>query len=229
MLAAVLPALAVEIPDSTFRYHVEATATVSSGEHTPFWLVSNRDGLGSIEKNYGYLRAGLFRDYDYNKRWSWQAGADLAAGYNFQSPFRIHQLYGGVRYRSLELTIGQKVRHNGFVNDRLSSGDMLLSQNARPIPQAYISMPSYEPVPWTRNWLKARFYFSFGYMTDGSWTKKHAAEQSDYVINRLFHSKALFLRVADPESDVWSVEGGLEMAAQFGLALIHISEPTRRS
>lgn len=224
LVSAVMPAKAIEIPDSTFRYEVEATATVSSGEHTPFWMLSNRDGLSSLEKNYGYMRAGLFRDYKYDKRFSWQAGVDLAAGYNFQSAFRVHQLYAGVRWRSLELTLGQLVRHNGVVNHELSSGDMLLSNNARPIPQIYISMPRYEPVPWTRKWLKAKFYFSFGYMTDGSWTEKHAPEASTYVKNRLFHSKALFLRVADPESDQWSFEGGLEMAAQFG-GKIHLWDP----
>lgn len=49
-------------------YKVEAQGSVSTGENTPFWLVNNREGLASIEKNNGYIRAGLFREIEPEKR-----------------------------------------------------------------------------------------------------------------------------------------------------------------
>ena len=39
-----------------WSYETEAGVTFSGGEHTPFWLTANRQGLSSIEKNNGYIR-----------------------------------------------------------------------------------------------------------------------------------------------------------------------------
>ncbi|MDE6652064.1 MAG: hypothetical protein K2K08_06625, partial [Paramuribaculum sp.] len=82
LIAAVISlsgqAFAAEIPDS-ISYSVEGTATFSTGQNTPFWLVNNRFGLSSIEKNNGYLRAGLFKEANRNgKKFAWGAGVDLA-------------------------------------------------------------------------------------------------------------------------------------------------------
>ncbi|RHR91238.1 hypothetical protein DWW23_26090, partial [Parabacteroides sp. AF14-59] len=43
------------------NYRTETGIGFSGGEHTPFWLTANKQGLSSIEKNNGYLRAGIFR------------------------------------------------------------------------------------------------------------------------------------------------------------------------
>lgn len=59
-------------------YKVEGQVSFSNGRHTPFWLANNRQGLSSVKKNNGYFRAGLFRNIDENKRFSWGAGIDLA-------------------------------------------------------------------------------------------------------------------------------------------------------
>ena len=71
--AAAIFAEAAEIPDSAFRYSAEVNASVSSGANTPFWLVNNRFGLSSIEKNNGYVRAGLSRDAPGGEpEWIWR-------------------------------------------------------------------------------------------------------------------------------------------------------------
>ncbi len=204
------------LPDSTYRYRVEANASISSGDHTPFWLMNNRFGLSSIEKSNGYLRAGLFREMKYDRRFSWDFGVDLAVAYNYSSTFIVQQLYGGVRYRSLNLTIGSKERQEGLVNHRLGSGDMLLSENARPIPQVYLSMPEYQPVPGTKKWLSARGYFSMGWYTDSDWSRDHVGYHGTYNDGRWFHSKGLFLKGGNLDRFPLTIEGGLEMACQFG-------------
>ena len=49
-------------------YRAETGVSFSGGEHTPFWLTANKQGLSSIEKNNGYLRVGVFPVYDPNRQ-----------------------------------------------------------------------------------------------------------------------------------------------------------------
>ena len=84
-----LPADSVE---RLYRWMVEGNAATSS-RHTPFWLMNNRMGLSSLEKNNGYMRAGFFREMQHDRRFSWGFGADIAVPYNYTSRFVIQQLY----------------------------------------------------------------------------------------------------------------------------------------
>lgn len=209
-------AIASEIPDS-ISYSVEGTASFSTGQNTPFWLVNNRFGLSSVEKNNGYLRAGLFKEANRNgKKFAWGAGVDLAVAYNFSSTFIVQQLYADLRYRCLGLTIGSKEFTGGFNNPRLSSGNLLFSNNARPIPQAKIGIPEYTKVPWTNGWLAVKGYMSYGFFTDDKWQKSFVAEDSKRTEHVLFHSKAGFLKIGDHKRFPVEFEGALQMAAQFG-------------
>ena len=216
MTLAATATVHAEMPDS-IHYSVEANTSFSSGENTPFWLANNRFGLSSIKKNNGYLRAGIFRDAHKNgKRFAWGAGVDLAVAYNFTSTFIVQQLYGELRYRCLSLTVGSKEFSSGFNNPRLSSGNMLFSTNARPIPQARIEIPEYTVVPLTKGWLAVKGFFSYGMFTDDKWQKSFAAPGSKRTEHVLFHSKGGFLRIGDPDRFPVQLEGGLQMAAQFG-------------
>lgn len=203
------------LEDSLYHWKAQGMAATSSG-HTPFWLVNNRMGLSSTAQNNGYVRGAFFRDMSHRKRFSWGFGADIAVPYNFTSKFVIQQLYGEIRWRSLELAVGSKERYLGLVNEELGSGDMTFSQNARPVPQVFLSMPRYEWVPWTRHWLAAKAYISYGMQTDWRWQRDHVGPDGRWVDKVLFHSKGLFLRVGDPSRHQVTFEGGLEMAAHFG-------------
>lgn len=213
LLACVPEAVAIE----GLYYKVEAQGSVSTGENTPFWLVNNREGLASVEKNNGYLRAGLFREIEPEKRFSWGAGVDLAGAYNFSSSFIIQQLYAEIKYRCLGLMVGSKENLNYEVNNRqLGSGNLLYSGNARPVPQIRAGIPEYTFVPWTGKWLSVKGYIAYGMFTDDRWQKsfaRYGAKRTEHV---LYHSKALFLKVGNPEKFPAWFEGGLEMAAQFG-------------
>ena len=41
-------------PEAT-TYKAEIFGSVASGDNTPFWMVSNRYGIVTLEANYGYL------------------------------------------------------------------------------------------------------------------------------------------------------------------------------
>ncbi|MCH5320068.1 MAG: hypothetical protein J1E38_10240 [Paramuribaculum sp.] len=205
------------LPDSLLRYDAEINVSFSSGENTPFWLVNNRFGLSSIEKNNGYVRAGLFKDIRMEKkRFSWGAGVDLAAAWNFTSPFVVQQLYGEISYWNGKLTIGSKERTELINDPKLSSGNLLFSPNARPIPQARIELPDYIEIPGLNKWFAIKGYFSFGMFTDDNWQRDFTVGKNKHTENVLFHSKGGFIRVGDLNRFPVVGEAGLEMAAQFG-------------
>lgn len=207
---------AVELPDSTYSYAAEIAGALSGGKSTPFWLVNNRQGLSSLDKTNGYIRAGIFKHESYDRRFDWEAGADLVVPFHFTSKFVVQQLYGGVRYRSLNLTVGAKQWSNGVVDPQLSSGDMLFSQNVRPIPQVMIEMPRYEFVPFTNKWLAVRGYFSVGMYTDWRWERSRSVPDGSWIEHRMLHTKGLFLKGGNADRFPLTVEGGLEMGAQWG-------------
>ena len=197
------------------RYMVEAM-TANSSKQTPFWMLNNRYGLSSLDRNNGYLRAAAFHDVDTTRRFSWGAGVDLVVPYNFTSKFVVQQLYGEIKYRSLLLTIGSKQRYMGVVNQELGSGDMVFSNNARPIPQIYIAMPEYQWIPKMNKWLAFKGFFSFGIFTDGGWQYRNFDGKSSRTNKVLYHTKGIFLRGGNRDRFPLTVEGGFEMGTQFG-------------
>lgn len=196
-------------------YAVEANTGFSGGKHTPLWLNANRYGLSSVEKNNGYLRAGIFRPYDEN-RFSYRFGVDLAAAYRFTSPFVIHQAYFDIRYYWFELSVGSKERCMEMKNQALSSGGMTFSNNARPIPQARIGIPEYLPLD-KKKIFSIKGHIAYGMFTDDNWQKDFIGSQNyKHTENVLYHSKALFAKIGNEEQFPLVFEGGLQMETQFG-------------
>lgn len=203
-------------PIDSIRYLGEVHATFSSGENTPFWLVNNLQGLGSPEKNNGYVRAAVFRDPESGRKFSWGAGIDLVGSWRAEAPFSIHQLYGEVRYRSLGAMLGSKELCGELNNPRLSSGNLLYSGNAMPVPQLRAGIFDYADVWGCRGWFAVKGYLAYGMFSDSGWQESWAAPGSKHTENVLYHSKGLWLRGGNPSKFPIIGELGIEMATQFG-------------
>lgn len=129
-----------QLPTQT-AYTVETGGTSGKGTYTPMWLTANRQGLSSANTEYGYLRAEIAHTMSLNRHFGFRAGVDLATAYNFTSSFIIQQAYADLSYRWLNLSIGSKERLPELKNSKLSSGGMVESNNARPIPQVRLEVP----------------------------------------------------------------------------------------
>lgn len=197
-------------------YFVEAKATFSGGDYTPFWLVNNLQGLGSVEKNNGYVRGAVFKAIDDNKRFSWGAGLDIAAGWNLTAPFSIHQAYAEVKYRSIDAFLGSKEIWGQFNNPKISSGNLFYSGNAMPVPQLRVGFFDYADFWGAKGWFAVKGYIAYGMFTDTDWQKSWAAPGSKRTADVLYHSKGLWLRGGN--TSVFPLQGeiGIEMATQFG-------------
>lgn len=202
--------------NDSIRYRGEIGATFSGGEHTPFWLVSNRHGLSSVTRNNGYIRLGAFHDMDTTRRFTWGAGVDLAGAARFTSGFIVQQLYGEVRYRSIGAMLGAKEIAPEINDPDLSSGNLLYAGNARPIPQLRIGIFDYADVWGCKGWFAVKGYLAFGKFTDSNWIKDWANHDMKYTLGTLYHSKAIYLRGGNRKKFPLEFELGLEMATQFG-------------
>lgn len=208
----------------SLEWRGELNMHFSGGRQTPFWLTANTYGLGSLKKNNGYLRASLYKKMDRSNRFSWGAGVDLVGGVRQQSPFAIHQLYGEIRYRCLDLLIGQKELPGEFSNPRLSTGNLLYSGNARPIPQIRAGIFDYASIWGTRGWLGIKGYIAYGMFSDSKWMKNWVKDGA-YTQNVLYHSKGFWLRGGNTDKFPLVFEAGIEMATQFGGDIYYYKSP----
>ena len=202
------------------NYIVQTDVVASQGEHVPFWLVSNRHGLSSLENTNANLRVGMYREFDKKQGFTWAYGAELAGAWHYTSAFDIHQLYADMKYNCWELSVGSKERWSEGKHRTLSGGGLTFAPNARPIPQVRIGINEYTTVPWWFNgWVQVKGHFSYGRQTDDlfqkEWTKE-GVPHTHYIQKVLFHEKTAFIRIANPTGLGLSIEGGLEMYTQFG-------------
>lgn len=199
------------------EYKVEAQGTASTN-NTPLWLNANKYGLSSVSGGNGYLEVGISRDVERDSARNWRVGygLDVAVAANFLSTFVFQQGYLDVRYKKVGISIGQKERLPNLKDAELSSGSQTFGTNARPIPDVRFEIPEYISITGKSNWLGIRGHFGYGMLTDGRWKSRYATASEQYVRRVLYHSKSGFLRIGNEDKFPLVLEGGVEMACQFG-------------
>ena len=178
-------------PEAT-SYRAEIAGSVASGDHTPFWMVSNRYGIVPLEANNGYLKAGVFHDQTFGDGFRWGAGLDVVAAVPRYRNFYIQQLYAELGYKCLLLSVGSKERYTSLWDSRLSSGDLTHSTNARPIPEVNISIPEFTVVPLTNGWAQVKGDFAIGRSFDKAYLSDFTGGGQTYVDNMLWHHKSAY-------------------------------------
>ena len=202
--------------DST-TYAVGLFASAATGENTPFWMVSNRYGVVPLDAGNGVLEAGVFHSQHLGNRLRWGAALDVAAAVPRNSNVFIQQAYAEIGYRSLLLFVGSKERYNSLRDRRLSSGDMVQSANARPIPEINLSIPEFTVVPLTKGWLQAKGDFAIGKSFDTDYLEDFSGVNQMYVKDVLWHHKSLFFRIKDTKNGFpLSLTLGVQHFAQWG-------------
>ena len=207
------------------QYNTTLQATAGGGEVAPFWFTTNRYGLGSKEPNSATLRVGAFRDAEADSLRRWRIGYGLELAGVMDVPdvheqdfrFALQQIYGDFQFRAIRLSVGQKQRPLELRNQRLSTGGLTTSINARPLPQIRLELPDFWVIPRTKNWLALKAHIAYGMFTDNRWQRNFAKPTGNlYTANSFYHSKAGFLRIGNEEKFPLVLTGGLEMSAQFG-------------
>lgn len=221
---------------AAFRLNWEASTTVNagSGPFAPSLIMANQ--AGTITQSKGiYERASIYAPLEPEKRFSfafaldgylqatsavdyarWQpADGDFLDIPRRPAPVTLQQLYGLIKYRSLFLMAGMKEHDRTFLNNPLSSGDLTVSNNARPIPQVRVGFYDFVDIPLTRGWVQIIGDIAYGKFTDSKWTEDHYNYYNSFITTGTwFHYKRLYLR--SKPSKPFSATVGMQHAAQFG-------------
>jgi hypothetical protein len=181
------------------EYGIEAFGSAATGQYTPFRIVSNRYGTVPLDAGNGYLRAGTFHHQSFGNNIRLGAGADIIACTPRYRHVYIQQLYVETGYKCFRMTIGSKENYTSLWDKNLSSGDLVHSANARPIPEINISVPLFTPVPATKGILQFRGDFAAGRSFDTEYLRQLDNKRTSYYIENVrWHHKSLHLRVLDP-------------------------------
>lgn len=220
--------------EETVDYQAEAIFTAGSGDFAPYYIASNRQGVLTQSDN-ALLRLEATRSMDLSKRFSYGYGAELLSGYSDKVAYQqynsstatfnadeegpaavgLRQLYGEVKYRGVFLTVGMKNHQSALLNYSLSSGDIVESGNARPIPEVRIGFVDFQDIPFTQGWVQIQGEVAYGKFADNDWLKDHY-NYYDWHINlgALYHYKRCYFRT-NPRQP-FSVTVGMQTAGQFG-------------
>jgi len=196
---------------------IETFGSATSGKHTPFWIASNRYGVVPLQTGNAYLRTGVFHHQSFQNGFHWNVGADLLASTPRYRNFHVQQLFATIQYKNLNLTIGSKENHTSLWDKDLSSGDLVFSSNARPIPEINLSIPRFTAIPLSKGYLQYRVHVALGRSFDKRYLQSFTNGEATYVDKVLWHHKSLHVRFVDPDGKFpVTVLAGIRHHAQWG-------------
>jgi hypothetical protein len=152
-------------------YTIETGASGSAGKQTPFWLISNQYDLLTPNKFNSWLKLGFHSKLDSSKKIDYDYGFDLVNRYSNQYDLYIHQGYARLKLWFINVQAGSIEEKFGDQDNSLSSGGLLWSGNARPMPKVTINVPKYTAVPFTKGFLEFKGGISHGWFGNNQFVK----------------------------------------------------------
>lgn len=219
---------------TTVNYDATVTANASTGDFAPYFIGSLNGGK-VVRATGALLDLNADVAVDRSRRFSWGAGAevifDISSANHYDlydgdsqswtmqsnrpSAAWIQQLYGEIKYRGVLLTVGQKSRGSALLDERLSSGDLTRSSNARPIPGVALGFIDFQDIPFTNGWVQIDGTVEYGRMTDAGF-KRRQYNRYNYLTTEdiCYTYKRCYFRTRPSER--LSVTIGMQTAGQFG-------------
>ena len=186
MAAVILSSqMTADARNDSITYRAAVYTNASSGAAAPYMIGSWNAGRNAV-KNSLLLDLSAEKSLDRSRRFSWGAGAEVITGYSHDmryarydkdaddwtvsnmrpSAIRLQTLYAEVKYRCLYALGGMKEAESKIVDPRLSSGDLVLSNNARPIPGVTVGFIDFQDIPFTKGWLQIDGKINYSRLTD---------------------------------------------------------------
>ena len=161
-------------------YQAEFGSILQAGTQKPFWMISNQGGkfhpensslfggiyIGSeVERQSDFFADSAGKLLDRSKRsdrLKLDYGLEVFNRYNGKYDLRLQQYYADASWWYFNLHAGARRETFGNQYDPLSSGSLLYSGNARPIPKVAVSS-DYIPVPFSKGYIEFKGYLSYGW------------------------------------------------------------------
>lgn len=189
----------------TIKYDISLSGLSSTGKESPFWLHSRDYGITSSTPQSAGLILGINKEFkNHPTLFDYGFGAKLLLKTdNLTSNAYFHELFAKVRFSFLDLIIGSREEHPGNQDSSLSSGGLLFSQNARPMPKITIGIEHFVPIPFTYGYVEIKGALTHGWFNDNS-----------YVQGELLHHKYACLKLGGRLPV--HLQLGLDHVAQWG-------------
>ena len=220
------------IPD--LKYKLGFFANAGNSELAPYYISSNCGG--TITQQYSalvYAAAKLWNGSPH-KRFSWGAGLEVWGGYassagyqryagngqfevQKQHPARvwIQEAYFAANYRSIFAVAGQARKASPIVNGKLSSGDLVWSNNARPPAGLRAGFIDFQNIPFTKGWVQIQGEFGYFRELDDKWLENHYNYYNHFITTgKWLHYKSLHFRTKPNQPLVFTI--GAQSSCQFG-------------
>ncbi len=167
------------------EYKLQSTLVTSSGNSAAFWGVSNNYGTISTNPHSAALRLGIFSAFDTlrTNKLQYSYGVELL-NQTDGSRATLQQYYLKLKYRFISVQGGRIEEFFGNQDSTLSSGGLLWSGNAQPMPKITIGMLNYTAVPYTLGLVEIKGALSHGWF-----------ERDAYVKNEWLHHKYAYVRL----------------------------------
>ena len=167
----------------------------SSGQTAPTWLQANRNGAISSMPHSGNISLGIVKPATRPNRWYDYDGAVVITGqiagtslsaqpYQIKGTGFFEQLYAHVRLYIVDITAGIKPMDIGLGDKELSSGSLLISNNAHPFPRISVGLDRWTPIPGLFGYLELKGGLTYGWLADNN----------EYVSKTKFHHKFIGMR-----------------------------------
>lgn len=239
MLFGPVPAATASDGSDTVTYTASVMTNASTGRMAPY-MIGSWNADRSTMKNSAVADLAVEKRLSHTGRFSWGAGVEVMAGYIHDAGYQhydagngdwtvsvmrpaaatLRVLYGEVRYRSLYAMAGMKYHHSKIVDDRLSSGDLILSSNARPVPGLTIGFSDFQDIPLTGGWLQVDGRIMYGKFMDNSFRRKQYNHFNDLIATDIYYTyKYCYFRTKPSER--FSAIFGMQTAGQFGGTTVH--------
>lgn len=171
-------------------------------DNLPFWLHADQYGLYHPYSANGVLTASFYQPVVSNEQFSIYTSGMLANRYAGRS-------WTGLPFLSATVNIGPFQLRGGRFSDPigtnyhpLSSGSLLYSTNALPVPKILVKTNGFVDIPGTYKHLQFSAYLSHGWL-----------ENSRYARNAYLHQKYLYLKL---EFQPIQIIGGIVHNVQWG-------------
>lgn len=189
---------------------LELGGFASTTSAVPFWIRSNQYGIIPTSAPALTIRAGLYRDYAredtlkaHRRRLDWGFGFTAVGNREEQNHFFWPEAYLKVKYRAFEFYAGRRRELTGLGDSTLSSGFIIGSGNAQPIPKVQLATRGFIPLKFLREFVAIKAGFAHGWFN------------VPYVQGSYLHQKYAYLRFGKPKSTVKGYVG-LNHQVQWG-------------
>ncbi|MFD1145281.1 capsule assembly Wzi family protein [Larkinella insperata] len=194
----------------SIRAQVDVGAWVGTARSQPFWLRANQYGTAPSNTPSATVRAAVWKEYSRSdtvhrrrSRLDWGFGLNPVVNAGAPSRVLLGEAYLKGKWGWLELLAGRWRQPIGLGDSTLSSGSVVVSDNALPIPKVQLATRGYVPFGFLRNWVAINAGYAHGWFN------------VPYIQGSYLHQKYLYWRFGKPTGLI-RVHAGLNHQVQWG-------------